>query len=299
MTNKEVNNIAVFIDGDNISPSHYEILLNEIRKNGRIIVHRLYADFMSQNIKGWKDICVKFGIRGMQTFRLSKKESTDNELIVDCMSLLYGNSNVQTFVIVSSDSDFSSLANEIRLRGTFCIGMGYKHTPEKLRSHCDKFIVIENLVPTTNNKIITLEKRQDVAIRDFIINYFENNNLKHVALDELLLLLKTNIYIADIQRLKTYNFLKVYKGRVIYLIHNEKNILEESIKILDDSEYDEVFLCWLKDKLLNIDSSFDQRIFGYRSMVDFANLVIDGTQYKMKENRNNETVIYLDNSRSQ
>ena len=99
--------------------------------------------------------------------------------------------------------------------------------------------------------------------------------------------------------MKTYNFLKVYKGRVIYLIHNEKNILEESIKILDDSEYDEVFLCWLKDKLLNIDSSFDQRIFGYRSMVDFASLVIDGTQYKMKENRNNETVIYLDNSRSQ
>ena len=141
-----MKNIAVFIDADNISGKHYESIAKELKNEGRIITQRVYGDFSKQSTStNWENIISNYGMEAIQVFRIPKKESTDNSLIVDCMKLLYQSNNIHIYVIVSSDSDFSSLANEIRLNDKICMGVGYNKTPMKLRNNCDKFIVIEGL----------------------------------------------------------------------------------------------------------------------------------------------------------
>ena len=154
-----IRNIAVFIDGDNISASHYQKIIDELKQTGRILTQRLYADFSESACTAWRGYIMNYGIDAIQTFRIAKKESTDNCLIVDCMRTLYHHQIIEMFVIVSSDSDFSSLASEIRMKGKFCIGVGYNHTPMKLRNNCDRFIVIETLLETKKAKLIKVKKK--------------------------------------------------------------------------------------------------------------------------------------------
>ena len=160
--NANISNIAVFIDGDNISASHYQKIIDELKQTGRILTQRLYADFSDSTSSAWRGYIMNYGIDAIQTFRIAKKESTDNCLIVDCMRTLYHHQMIEMFVIVSSDSDFSSLASEIRMKGKFCVGVGYNHTPMKLRNNCDRFIVIETLL---------VNKKKIEKYQFFISNY--------------------------------------------------------------------------------------------------------------------------------
>jgi hypothetical protein len=72
------------------------------------------------------------------------KNSTDSALIIDAMDLLYSG-NVDAFAIVSSDSDFTSLAIRLRGSGRTVYGMGLRKTPEALRQAVDRFIYLEDL----------------------------------------------------------------------------------------------------------------------------------------------------------
>ena len=79
------NNIIMFIDADNVSPKHYQFILEEIKKEGRVISQKLYGDFSKSETQKWKDIIFDYGIEAVQVFRIPRKESTDNSLIVDTM----------------------------------------------------------------------------------------------------------------------------------------------------------------------------------------------------------------------
>ena len=140
------SNLIIFIDADNVSPKHYQYILEELKKEGRVISQKLYGDFSKNEAQKWKDIIFDYGIEAVQVFRIPRKESTDNSLIVDSMKYLSNKNIFNVFCIISSDSDYSSLAREIRENGKKCIGVGYSQTPLKLRNNCDNFIVIENIL---------------------------------------------------------------------------------------------------------------------------------------------------------
>ncbi len=81
----------------------------------------------------------------MQQFAYTTgKNSTDSALIIDAMDLLYSG-NVDAFAIVSSDSDFTSLATRLRESGKTVYGLGRRKTPESFRKACDRFIYLEVL----------------------------------------------------------------------------------------------------------------------------------------------------------
>ena len=112
MMTKDINNsqqkLVVLIDADNASPSIIYGLMAEIAKYGTAHVKRIYGDWTSPNLKGWKDILLEHALQPVQQFGYTKgKNSTDSAMIIDAMDLLYS-SKFDGFCIVSSDSDFRS-----------------------------------------------------------------------------------------------------------------------------------------------------------------------------------------------
>lgn len=137
--------IGVLIDADNISPRYAEAILDELARYGTPTIKRAYGDFSSPRLGGWTRELNLRAIKPIhQNAYTTGKNSTDSALIIDAMDLLYAG-NVEAFAIVSSDSDFTSLATRLRESGRTVYGIGRERTPASLQSACDKFIRLEVL----------------------------------------------------------------------------------------------------------------------------------------------------------
>ncbi|HWV72945.1 MAG TPA: NYN domain-containing protein [Pseudosphingobacterium sp.] len=168
--------IAVLIDADNVSNSKIENILDEVKRHGTPSIKRIYGDWTSPYVAGWKDPLLTHAITPIQQYSYtSGKNSTDSALIIDAIDILHSQ-KVDGFCIVSSDSDFTRLAIRLRESGKLVIGIGQKKTPKPFIAACDKFIYIEILsnnnqaVPTIDNKVKekgaaeTLEKETQKSI---------------------------------------------------------------------------------------------------------------------------------------
>ena len=137
--------IAVLIDADNTSHRYAEALLDEIAKYGNPTIKRAYGDWSSPRLGGWIPELNARAIRGMhQGAYTTGKNSTDSAMIIDAMDLLYSG-NVEAFALVTSDSDFTSLALRLRESGKTVYGLGGRRTPASLQNACDTFIRLEVL----------------------------------------------------------------------------------------------------------------------------------------------------------
>lgn len=137
--------LAVLIDADNAQPSVIEGLLAEVAKYGVASVKRIYGDFTSPRMTQWKAALLKHSISPAQQFAYtSGKNATDSSMIIDAMDLLYTR-RFDGFCLVSSDSDFTRLAQRVREEGLTVYGFGEKKTPDPFVQACDKFIYTEVL----------------------------------------------------------------------------------------------------------------------------------------------------------
>lgn len=158
--------IAVLIDGDNAQPSLLEKMLAETSKYGSVTIRRIYGDWTTSNMGGWKDVLNTFAIQPIQQFRFTiGKNATDSAMIIDAMDILYAG-GVDGFCLVSSDSDYTRLATRIREKGFFVMGIGKKTTPRAFVNACDLFVYTENLVPQREQKPRTLKKKTDVGVTE-------------------------------------------------------------------------------------------------------------------------------------
>lgn len=137
--------LAVLIDADNAQPSVIEGLLSEIAKYGEMSVKRIYGDFTSTRMTQWKQALLKHSIVPVQQFAYtSGKNATDSSLIIDAMDLLY-TQRLDGFCLVSSDSDFTRLAQRLREGGMTVYGFGERKTPDAFVQACNKFVYTEVL----------------------------------------------------------------------------------------------------------------------------------------------------------
>jgi len=144
---KKINDttIALLIDGDNAAPKRLRAILEEVSKTGTITIRRIYGDWTTMGMSGWKDLLNSNAIQPVQQFAYTKgKNSTDSALIIDAMDILHGEL-VDAFCIVSSDSDYTRLATRLRESGLFVMGVGEKKTPDAFVKACERFIYVENL----------------------------------------------------------------------------------------------------------------------------------------------------------
>ena len=145
--------IAMLIDGDNAQPSLIQHFLVETTKYGVVTNRRIYGDWTTPQMSGWKDSLHSHAVQPMQQFRYTVgKNATDSALIIDAMYLLQGGT-VGGFCIVSRDSDYTRLATRIREQGLFVMGVGRSDTPKSFVSACEVFVYTENLSPQTEKGV--------------------------------------------------------------------------------------------------------------------------------------------------
>jgi uncharacterized LabA/DUF88 family protein len=166
------NRLAVLIDADNAQPSITEGLLSEVAKYGVASVKRVYGDWTTPSLSGWKSVLLEHSIQPVQQFRYTVgKNATDSAMIIDAMDLLY-TKRFDGFCLVSSDSDFTRLASRIREEGLLVYGFGEKKTPKAFVSACDKFVFTE---------VLRFEEDVDSTIRPKTTNELKRDG-KLVAL---------------------------------------------------------------------------------------------------------------------
>ncbi|GAA4279162.1 NYN domain-containing protein [Aquimarina mytili] len=151
-------NIAVLIDGDNIPSANVKEMMEEITKYGNPTIKRIYGDWTRPGLNKWKNLLLENAITPIQQYGYTTgKNATDSAMIIDAMDILYSN-RVDGFCLVSSDSDFTKLATRLREAGMLVIGIGEKKTPNPFIVACDKFVYIEILGSSADEKAEKAEK---------------------------------------------------------------------------------------------------------------------------------------------
>lgn len=136
-------NLALLIDGNNVSHKVIDDLMAELPSYGTASVRRIYGDWTTPNMTGWKTTLLKHSITPMQQFAYTTgKNATDGAMIIDAMDLLY-TGRFSCFCIVSSDSDFTRLAARIREQGVTVVGFGRRQTNAAFVAACDEFVYFD------------------------------------------------------------------------------------------------------------------------------------------------------------
>jgi len=148
----EQNRIALLIDCDNVSHNSIEGVIEELSKFGMVNIRHAHGDWNSPSLSGWIDRLHPHAIRPMQQFAYTKgKNATDSAMIIDAMDLLYSNA-VDTFALMTSDSDFTPLVMRLLESGLPVYGFGAKKTPQPFVDACSTFIYTENLANEKDSK---------------------------------------------------------------------------------------------------------------------------------------------------
>ena len=155
-TSPDVTSMALFCDFENVAlgvrETHHEkfdikLVLERLLLKGSIVVKKAYCDW--ERYKGFKAPMheASFELIEIPHVRQSGKNSADIRLVVDALDLCYTKSHVDTFVIISGDSDFSPLVSKLRENNKQVIGVGVKQsTSDLLTANCDEFIFYDDLV---------------------------------------------------------------------------------------------------------------------------------------------------------
>lgn len=119
-------NIAVLIDADNVGTKYIGAILDKIDTLGTITCKKIYGDWGQAHLSSWQSAILKYAIDPMQQFAYVKgKNATDIALVIEAMDLLHSQ-EYDAFCLVSSDSDFASLAVRIRKNNMPVYGFGEK-----------------------------------------------------------------------------------------------------------------------------------------------------------------------------
>ena len=152
----QTSNMALFCDFENVAlgvrDAKYDDLdiarvLERLLLKGSIVVKKAYADWERYKTfkRGMHEAA--FELIDIPHVRQSGKNSADIRLVVDALDLCYTKSHVDTFVVISGDSDFSPLVSKLRENDKMVVGLGVRNsTSDLLLANCDEFIFYDDLV---------------------------------------------------------------------------------------------------------------------------------------------------------
>ena len=150
--NGETNSLAVLIDADNTSARYAHAIFEEIVKLGEANVRRIYGDFSGNRLASWDAAIQSLAIlQHQQRSNTTGKNAADIALVIDAMDLMH-KGRLDGFCLVSSDSDFTRLAQRLREDGLVVYGFGERKTPEAFRNACTRFIYVENVLEAGSEK---------------------------------------------------------------------------------------------------------------------------------------------------
>jgi uncharacterized protein (TIGR00288 family) len=171
--NVPTRNLALFCDFENIALgvrdaryAAFDIkkVLERLLLKGNIVVKKAYCDW--NRYREFKPPMheAAFELIEIPHLRMSGKNSADIRMVVDALDLCYTKSHVDTFVIISGDSDFSPLVSKLRENNKLVIGVGVKSsTSDLLTANCDEFIFYDDLVRDSEKKSKRKKTRKKAA----------------------------------------------------------------------------------------------------------------------------------------
>jgi len=131
--------LAVLIDGENASARHARAVFETAGKIGEATVRRIYGDFSNGRLASWNAAIRSYSIVPChQSAHARGKNAADIALAIDAMDLMH-RERLDGFCLVSSDSDFTRLAQRLREGGLAVYGFGESKTPEGFRAACHRF----------------------------------------------------------------------------------------------------------------------------------------------------------------
>ncbi|SVC61663.1 uncharacterized protein METZ01_LOCUS314517, partial [marine metagenome] len=150
------SNLALFCDFENVALGvrdakikkfDINLVLERVLLKGNVVVKKAYCDWA--RYKEFKSVMhdAAFELIEIPHTRQSGKNSADIRMVVDALDLCYTKEHIDTFVIISGDSDFSPLVSKLRENAKLVIGVGVRNSTSDLLMHnCDEFIYYEDLV---------------------------------------------------------------------------------------------------------------------------------------------------------
>lgn len=179
----EEKKLALLIDSDNVSAKYAQFILQEASKYGDLTYKRVYGDWEKNNT-GWRIPAMNNSILAVQqNSYIAGKNATDFSMIIDAMDIMY-TGNVDGFVLVTSDSDFTRLAVRLREAGKLVVGIGEVKTPIAFTSSCHHFSYL-------NQVCDNLGDYNEKTLRKAILDYVKEND------DGRLDLVKINAYLTS------------------------------------------------------------------------------------------------------
>jgi len=149
-------NLAIFCDFENVALGvrdarikkfNIDLVLERLLVKGTVVVKKAYCDW--QRYQEFKSVMhdAAFELIEIPHTRQSGKNSADIRMVVDALDLCYTKAHVDTFVIISGDSDFSPLVSKLRENNKIVIGVGVKEsTSNLLILNCDEFIYYDDII---------------------------------------------------------------------------------------------------------------------------------------------------------
>jgi uncharacterized protein (TIGR00288 family) len=150
--------IAVFVDFENLAIGvrdmkvgkfQIQLVLKRLLEKGRLVYKRAYCDWSH-----YEDSVREFHCQGVELIdipqsKMSGKNSADIHMVVDALDLCYSKNHIDTFALLSGDSDFSPLVSKLKENNRRVLGCGVKSsTSDLLISNCDEFIYYDDLIRT-------------------------------------------------------------------------------------------------------------------------------------------------------
>lgn len=157
----DFENVALGVRDARYAPFDIRKILERLLLKGNIVVKKAYCDW--ERYKDFRRSMHEsaFEMIEIPHVRQSGKNSADIRMVVDALDLCYTKSHVDTFVIISGDSDFSALVSKLRENNKMVIGVGVKKSASDLLiANCDEFIFYDDLVRDTEKQSRTRAKRK-------------------------------------------------------------------------------------------------------------------------------------------
>ncbi len=165
--------IALLIDSENISAKYIKPVMHEIAKYGRIVIARFYGDIWTLS-KEWHQTALNYAIKPMHQYNVaSGKNAADMAMAIDALEMMY-QEKVNTFFLITSDSDFTPLAMKLREGGMTVIGIGTeKKVTEAFKSACNEFKYFDYLEDEDEDSSEVQEDDDNIEkiIKDIIIDH--------------------------------------------------------------------------------------------------------------------------------
>jgi len=149
----DFENVALGVRDTKFAKFDIQLVLEKLLLKGTIVVKKAYCDW--DRYKEFKPVMhdASFELIEIPHTRQSGKNSADIRMVVDALDLCYTKEHIDTFVVISGDSDFSPLVSKLRENAKMVIGVGVKNsTADLLMNNCDEFIYYDDLVRDEQSK---------------------------------------------------------------------------------------------------------------------------------------------------